>query len=243
MSPDASTAPSITVETGYVQSRLARLGALMASVILFIQVVQAFIGDDGIGELTQPSNLVAAFSGLCWAALWLVCKFVPMRARALRIVEALCMSGAFAAIAVVARLSPVEMFARLDGPEVGNDIALSVRLFLTQRMSSLSVLIAMALAMAARAALVPTSPRHTAALTAALGLPLILVWIIDASVFAIPDTPELYQSKGALPGVVTAVIATIWWVVTTAVCYVISRVVHGLRVEMLTARKLGQYTL
>ncbi len=240
------TAPSITVETGYVQSRLGRIGALMASVVLFIQLVQALLGDEGLGELRRTSYWVAAFSGLCWTTLWLLCKHVPMRARTLRIVEALCIGGAVTALAVVGRLSPVEMFIDLDGPELGNDIALSVRLFLTQRTSSLSILIAMALAMAARAALVPTSPRHTAVLTAALGVPLIAVWLIDLGLFTIPadpGTPEYYQSLGSEPAVVTAILAAIWWAITTAVCYVISRVVHGLRVEMLAARKLGQYTL
>ena len=39
-----------------------------------------------------------------------------------------------------------------------------VKLFLSERLSSLSVLLAMALAMVARAALVPTSPRYSTAL-------------------------------------------------------------------------------
>jgi serine/threonine-protein kinase len=218
----------------------------MAAVIAFIQVAQAVLGDEGLGELSQPSYWVAAFSGLCWAALWLACKLVPMRARTLRIVEAVCIGGAVTALAVVTRLSPVEMFVALDGPELGNDEALSLTLLMTQRLSSLSVLIAMALAMAARAALVPTSPRHTAVLTGGVGIPLILVWVVHIDLFAIPanpGTPELYLSQGAGPGVTIAIVAVIWWLITTAVCYVISRVVHGLRVDVLAARKMGQYTL
>lgn len=246
MGKGASSAPSRSVDTGYVQSRLGRVGALMAAVFCFIQIVQAVLGDEGLGELRRSSYWVAAFSGLCWAALWLACKRAPMRARTLRIVEAVCIGGAVTALAVVGRLSPVEMFVEMDGPELGNDVALSVRLFLNQRLSSLSVLIAMALAMATRAALVPTSPRHTAVLTGGVGIPLILVWVIHIDLFAIPadpGTPEFYLSQGAIPGVVTATVVAIWWLITIAVCYVISRVVHGLRVEVLAARKLGQYTL
>ena len=243
MGSGASSAPSITVDTEYVQSRLGRVGALMAAVICFIQIVQLALGDEGLGELRRWSYWIAGFSGLCWAALWLACKLVPMRARTLRVVEAVCIGGAVTSLAVVGRLSPVEMFVDMDGPELGNDVALSVRLFLTQRVSSLSVVMAMALAMATRAALVPTSPRHTALLTGGVGIPLILVWVINIDLFAIPGTPEFYLSKGAALAAVTATLVAIWWLITIAVCYVISRVVHGLRVEVLAARKLGQYTL
>ena len=246
LASNSATAHRLTVETGYVQSRLGRVGALMALVGAFISIVQLTLGDDGLAQLREPSDWFAILSTLCWAALWLSCKFVPMRARTLRIVEALCIGGAMTAVAVAGRLGPIEQFVTLTGPELGDDVALSVRLFLSERLSSLSVIVAMALAMAARAALVPTSPRHTALLTAAVGLPLILVWIIHIELFAIPPdpgVPALYVEKGVDSGAVIAVLAALWWFITTAVCYVISRVVHGLRVEMLAARKLGQYTL
>lgn len=235
---------SVTVDTAYVQNRLARIGALMAAVIGFISVVELGLVGDALAELRKPSYWLIVSSGLCWATLWLLCKLVPMRAGTLRIVEAACIGGAVTTLAVVPRLGAVNAFINYDGPAVGNEIALSFMLVYEQQVASISVVVAMALALTARAALVPTSPRHTVALTAGLGIPLVFVWVIDVSIFAIPDPglPEHYATSGADLGVIPVIVA-IWWAITTAVCFVISRVVHGLQVEVLAARKLGQYTL
>lgn len=216
----------------------------MTLVGIFIAMLELGLGGPGFEQ--QPSDLFATGSTLCWAALWLICGLVPMRARTLRIVEALCIGGAITSVALAGHLGPIEHFVTLDGPELGNDVALSVGLSLSQRLSSLSVIVAMALAMAARAALVPTSPRYTALLTAGVGLPLIFVSTIHADLFASPPDPgfpALYLEEGFDSGAVIAGVAAVWWLITTAVCYVISRVVHGLRVEMLAAKRLGQYTL
>jgi len=238
---------SASVSTSYVQDRLARLGALMAAVIGFISIVQLLINSAPIGELLTVSYWVAVFSGVCWAALWLACTYVPMGPRSVRAVEALGIGGAVTALAVVGRLGPIEGFTGYAGPALGNDMALGFKLFKSQQLSSMSVVLAMALALVARAALVPTSPRRTAVLTASVGLPFVLVPLWHIPLFAVPSdpgTPEFYASFGdGRPDMVVALLAGIWWSVTTWVCYVISRVVHGLHVEMLTARMLGQYTL
>lgn len=223
-----------TVETSYVQRRLGRVGALMAAIGVSISLIELGFGDQGLDQLRQPSDWFATSSSLCWAALWLLCKFVPMRARTLRIVEAICIGGAIGAVALAGRLGPIEQLTA----EVDGSVVRSVEFVFGQRLSSLSVIIAMALAMAARAALVPTSPRHTAALTAVVGLPLVLVWFVDHRMFALPLGVDAAGHSQVIAGV-----AGVWWSITTVVCYVIARVVHGLRVEMLAARRLGQYTL
>jgi serine/threonine-protein kinase len=97
-----------------------------------------------------------------------------------------------------------------------------------------------ALKMAIRAALIPSTPRRTIVLTAALGVPIIaissvLVPSVDGRlVFRALDS-EAYPW---LPG-----IASMMWLFAIVTSTVISWVIYGLRVEVRKARRLGQYVL
>ncbi|HEY3449558.1 MAG TPA: serine/threonine-protein kinase [Myxococcales bacterium] len=96
--------------------------------------------------------------------------------------------------------------------------------------------------MVARAALVPSSVRHSLALTAAVGLPVVL---INGAGFV-----PFFEADAELRAVLVpatrwalALMATVWWCLTVMVCGVVTSVMHRLRVEVTKARQLGQYTL
>lgn len=242
MSSSRNLPHSVSVETKHVQSRLARLGALMAGIIWGISIVQLVVASAHLQELQRANYWFAVLSGLWWASLWLSCKHLTLNPAQLRWVEAICIGGAVTALAIVSRLAPTEDFTHMSGLILDNDLALSVKLATSQQESSRTVVLAMALALVARAALVPTSPRRSLVLTAGVGLPLVGIWLVPFALLDVPNTPMAYLAKGNVTTGV-AFIASIWWVITTTVCTVISREVHGLRVEILAARKMGQYVL
>jgi serine/threonine-protein kinase len=231
----ASGDHSTSVDAVYLQRRLAVVGALMTGVTVLILLAQ--LGLNGLRVLRQWNYWIAAVFGLSWATLWLACKYVPMTRQTLRRVEAVCVLTGACALAVVARLAAVEAFHDYHGPAAAHPLAFEVHVAGAFRASSMSVALALALAMAARAALVPTSPRYTGWLTAGVGVPLIVVWLVDVQLFVV--TAE----HAGTPELMVPILVAVWWTITTGICYVISRVVHGLRVEVLAARKMGQYTL
>ncbi len=98
----------------------------------------------------------------------------------------------------------------------------------------------MGLMMAIRAALVPSSPRCTALVTAAFAVPMILV-----TTFVIPGPGSGLAWRGfdskALPWLPGSLL--IMWGFTIITCAVISWVIYGLRAEVLEARRLGQYVI
>jgi serine/threonine-protein kinase len=97
-----------------------------------------------------------------------------------------------------------------------------------------------ALKLAVRAALVPSSPRHTALLTAGLGLPLVVLSSVLVPVAGDGLTWRALDSA-AYPWLpLTSAMMWGFAVVTTTV---ISQVIYGLRVEVRKARRLGQYVL
>jgi eukaryotic-like serine/threonine-protein kinase len=97
-----------------------------------------------------------------------------------------------------------------------------------------------AMMVAIRAAFIPSNPRRTFLLTAALGAPIILGFS-----FLVPTAEgELgwreLDSKALpwLPGSAVMV-----WSFVAVTCATISKVIYGLRIEVRAARKLGQYVL
>ena len=105
---------------------------------------------------------------------------------------------------------------------------------------SMLQLYGMGLMMAIRAALVPSSPRRTALVTAAFAVPMIIV-----TTLVVPgvDGGLAWRGtgSGALPWLPAGSI--MMWGFTIITCAVISRVIYGLRAEVREARRLGQYVI
>ncbi len=86
----------------------------------------------------------------------------------------------------------------------------------------------------ARAVFVPSTARHTVAIGASSSLPILVVTYL---VYARADHPDIPSAFGStLAAATTAALAV-------ASSAVVSHVIYGLRIEMLKARQLGQYTL
>jgi serine/threonine-protein kinase len=98
----------------------------------------------------------------------------------------------------------------------------------------------MGLMMAIRAALVPSSPRRTALVTAAFAVPMITV---TALLLPVADGGLQWRGldSGALPWLPGG--SVMMWGFTIITCTVISRVIYGLRAEVREARRLGQYVI
>jgi serine/threonine-protein kinase len=98
----------------------------------------------------------------------------------------------------------------------------------------------MGLMMAIRAALIPSSPRRTAAVTAAFAVPMIVVTALLVPV-ADGGLTRRGPDSGALPWLPAG--SVMMWGFTLITCSVISWVIYGLRAEVREARRLGQYVI
>ena len=98
----------------------------------------------------------------------------------------------------------------------------------------------MAMMVAIRAALVPSSPRRTAIVTALFAVPMLLV-----TFFLVPSAGGGVAWRALDSGIFPWLPAgtVIIWGFCVLTCAVISRVMYGLRAEVREARRLGQYVL
>ena len=98
----------------------------------------------------------------------------------------------------------------------------------------------MAMMVAIRAALIPSSPLRTAIVTALFGAPMMLV-----TMFLVPVSGGGVAWRAADSGIYPWLPAgtVIIWGFCVLTCSVISRVMYGLRAEVREARRLGQYVL
>jgi serine/threonine-protein kinase len=97
-----------------------------------------------------------------------------------------------------------------------------------------------AMFLAIRAALIPSSPRRTILVTAMVGVPKIL--LSSALVPGIGGgLAWRAANSGAFPWLPTTSIME--WTIATITCTVISRVIYGLRAEVREALRFGQYVL
>lgn len=98
----------------------------------------------------------------------------------------------------------------------------------------------MALMLAIRAALIPSTPRRTILVTALFGVPSILV-----NTVLVPSAGGGLAWRAVDSGAYPELPATLsmMWGFAIITCAVISWVIYGLRAEVREARRLGQYTL
>jgi eukaryotic-like serine/threonine-protein kinase len=97
-----------------------------------------------------------------------------------------------------------------------------------------------ALKMALRAALVPSTPRRAILLTAVLGVPLV---VISTMLVPTPGGGLAWRALDSSAYPWLPATAVMMWGFALFTCGVITWIIHGLRVEVRQARRLGQYVL
>jgi eukaryotic-like serine/threonine-protein kinase len=105
---------------------------------------------------------------------------------------------------------------------------------------SMLQLFGMAMMVAIRASLIPSTPRRTIAVTALFGIPMILVTsiLVPTAEGGLDWRP---RDSGAYPWLPVTIV--MMWGFAVITCTVITRVIYGLRAEVREARRLGQYVL
>jgi len=203
--------------------------------------VQA-VSDLPRGHFLVQAYLLFAVSNLVMVGLWLFARGKARPLRVVRGVELVAVAVSMLAACFAIRLANpglitgVAKFCRTHSLASGGDPDL-LRLVL-ELSGMLTALLAATQILALRAALVPSSLRHSLALVTVVGLPLTISSGLGWPAM-LPITFTLVPREHSF----LIVFGTVWWLFTSAVCAVIARVVHRLEVEVVVARRLGQYEL
>ncbi|MCB9594031.1 MAG: protein kinase [Sandaracinaceae bacterium] len=229
-------------QRSFLQKRLALLGAVLGVIHVLGLTFQA-ASTLAHGALNTPIYLMAAAAAISLGLL--VVARGPVRPTGtLRVIEGGMLLVTAMVIGLIGHAVPSSYLPLLIDPE-GAEGAL--RHFAALRPTGAYVYVSTACIIAAthvfvlRAALVPSSARRTLGLTIAGG-------VVLGGTFALPipwwaADRALWAALPAGSGFGMATITAVWWAMTTIVCVVLSKVIHGLRREIRSARRLGQYQL
>jgi eukaryotic-like serine/threonine-protein kinase len=230
MSTPASPPVSESSEEGraYLQQRVALFWKVMFFLCLFGVVMGA------IGMVAKPGLDFVITIGLAAeaGAAWWLCGRGVRSARFSRWIEA-------GALLLNASGSAVLFRYTLAGFVHDRSIVTAEGFVMADGYVSMLQLGGTAMMVAIRAAFIPSNPRRTILLTAAVGAPIILT-----SSLVIPSAGGLAWrplDSSAFSWLPTS--AVMVWTLVSVTCAVITKVTHGLRVEVREARRLGQYVL
>ena len=232
---------SSTGTSFYIQQRTALFARVAAICCTAGMTVQA-ISDLANGGFRMTAYLYFAIANLTLLALW---GFVRGKPRPLRVVRgaeliavAISMTAAGSAVrlALPSLILSISEYCRVHGGFAGLDPGL-VRLQIELAGMMIALLTGTQI-LALRAALVPSSFRHSLAMVAVVGLPLIIASAAGRPAILPAEFTLVSREHGFL-----ASFGLTWWLFTSAVCAVIARIVHRLQVEVAVARRLGQYEL
>jgi len=192
-------------------------------------------------QLRQPwFALYQVQTGLAVGA-WLLCRGGMRSVRFVSRVEATMLLGIAAVSATVSRLLLPVSPEFLGSGVSPNDAAYGRFVGVVQGSVLLEFVIGLSLWVFVRAALVPSRPLRTLALTALAAVPLAVVTVVRTLPFE--SEPSLRSVTPDDLVVMNVIRIAIWWTFITGVCTIVSAVIFGLRREAREARRLGQYTL
>jgi hypothetical protein len=221
-------------ERAFLQQRVALFWKAVFLIALCANAVGLILDP---ASFVRPGEILNRVSMLFFGLLWLFCRRGHRSWRTLLAAEWLGLAVVVAVMALMGRYLASEAIAEFArhsaGPHPG-PIALSKA---ADAYVSMTVLMGGGLMFVVRAALVPSPPLRTLALTSLLGLPFVAVPLFFAPVIGPPSLRTAHFP------VISVVGYAIWWAVVVVSATLVSRVVYGLRTEIRRARRLGQYTL
>ena len=222
-------------ERAFLQNRLA----LFAKVGFFLSaatdVLTMFV--DKIDDLLAPESLLDRGITLLFGLMWLFASRGSYSQRFLRAFDAFTAGLASIAVAIMSRYLMMQI-----APGVVDDLSADPSSAVVMRTMdayiSMMFILGGAIMFMLRAAVVPSPPRFTLFVTAVLGLPYLLVpWLVA------PVSDGALTLRDAPFRTPVMINFLIWWGVVVALCVVTSHVIYGLRREVRSAQRLGQYTL
>jgi serine/threonine-protein kinase len=217
--------------------RVALLGRVLFVLTAFTWGAAAIIlAAAGRGhEIVEPAYLIGVAAVLAMAAMWSLTASQRPPAFVVA-VEASALLVAASAWSVSFHFVTVELANEWAAYFAGPSPAGYEQVALFTHISFAFVrLLILAHLMVLRAAFVPSTRRYTALLTAAVGLPIVVVPVVAYATF---DGPRIAGGELAV-----GAIAALVWSVTTLACTAVSGIIYGLRREIRDARRVGQYTL
>jgi hypothetical protein len=231
MTSQRPSSPSDHSEEGraFLQSRVA----LFWKVLFFIILVSVVLGV--MGAVAKPGVDLIFTTASCIQAgiFWWLCRRGERSIRFSRLME----SGGLFLNSIIGALIGRYLLVGFnrDHAVISADGAL-----MSDGYVSMLQLFGMALMLAIRAALIPSTPRRTGIITASFGVPMILVTSVLSPVAEGRLVWRAFDSDAYswLPAS-----AAMMWGFTVVTCTVITSVIYGLRVEVRAARRLGQYVL
>jgi hypothetical protein len=245
IAPELDIHSSSTGTSSYIQQRTA-LFAGVALACSFTGMLVRGIADLAKGHLEQVQGTVYlcfSVTNLVLLALWLFARGKRRRLSVIRFAELVAVPVGLVAASFAFRLStPGLLGSAISFGRAHPEFAASadpglIRVLFELFGLLLSLLVGTQI-LAVRAALVPSTLKHSLILAAVVGLPICFFtgagWppMLPAN-FAIADTDRGFLFTFGLN----------WWLFTGAACGVIARVVHRLQSEAQVAKRLGQYEL
>ncbi len=207
--------------------RLFGVVALDVSLLGCVVHIVSVIALAGPEQLLGPALYVQVAGCVFPLATWLLCK-TPRGTRFLRVLEAVTLVGAALCLMLMG-----QFLARYNMPDLSGAHPGAIAAARETNLDRFSVIAVYATAMiyVLRSALVPSRAERTAILGVLIGITMLL-----GPVFPFHDVAF---ERNVRMGIATFAL----WALSVAVCATLSSVIHGLRREIVKARKLGQYTL
>jgi eukaryotic-like serine/threonine-protein kinase len=221
----------------HLQERVAlflKAWTAVSVVGVLIRVVTVFVAD-AQGALRAAPFYFQLGSVGAGAIPWLLIRTTPRSRRFITVVESFALHVTAACVTLMGASIAAEIGQALEFETHLADTAADVQVavaMLNNQYSALVVVFLLTGMLVLRAALVPSTPTRTLGLGIGLGVVSSAAYAVGASLHAQPAI-----------AVSVAVGTTAFYASTLVVATVLTHIIHGLREQVRSARKLGQYTL